>query len=101
MLVVTIRAESVCVSAIRSVLGFPRTNRATVVESSQAKYPTGLMSLRTGVGGVPLSGKRQRRWAESRSTRTTEIALPSGVSVAEYSLSGVDVTWTCRAFSNL
>jgi len=37
--------------------------------------------------------KRHNRWAESRSTRTTEIARPESMGVAEYSLSGaVDVT---------
>src|SRR5688500_12307082 len=92
MFVVTTRPAPDLVSAICRVLGdvrLPRTKSAKVVESSQAKYPTGLIAGRRTVGGDPSLGQRHSRWVQSRSTRTTVMAFPSGVRAAESSLSGV------------
>jgi hypothetical protein len=46
---------------------------------------------------LAVQRKRQSRCVESRSTRTTEMARPPSIDVAEYSLSGaVEVTRVVR-----
>ena len=51
----------------------------------------------TDGASVPLSAKRHRRWVLSASTRTDEKCTPSGIGVAEYSLSTSEVVTRVRA----
>jgi hypothetical protein len=48
------------------------------------------MAGRRTPGLVPPDSKLQSLWVESASTRITEKRVRSGITVAEYSLSGAD-----------
>jgi hypothetical protein len=60
-----------------------------------------LTSGRTRAGVAPPSANFQTRWVPSASTRIADTPASSGITVGEYSDSGVRVNWRiCRVCSS-